>query len=672
MVARVRHLFGRLTDVGEARSALGRALLYERFRALQRQIPLLYTVALVNFLGLAFASGLANFTLLHPANLLVLFVVVRMGHWLRNRGRQLAPEEIQSELRRTLFLAALISFGFGFYAITQFNLSSAYQQGLVILFASLASVGCAYALASFPVGARMPVWLLAIPFAGRLLLSPNPGHIAVGISLVLTALLVLRLVKIHDEGFVELVRSRSAVESERERAQHAEQAALTEKARVREVADTDPLTGLANRRAFIAELEERLGRNGGRPFALALLDLDDFKPINDIFGHAAGDAVLIEVAARLRRQGGAGPLTARIGGDEFALILPCGDESAAERTGMRICEMLGRPYHVEGRDFRISSCAGLVVLTPGGGDVRTALSRADAALYTGKEKGRGSAAVFTAEIEQANGRRIEIERRLSDPSIREAISLSYQPIFDLSTGALRSFEALARWTDPDLGLISPVEFIPIAEQINVIEGISDGLLARSAREAARWPDAVRLSFNLSAVQLCTAGSAPRLLAIIAAEGLAPERLQIEVTETSMLADFATARVNLEALRVAGARILLDDFGAGFASISYLREMIFDAIKIDGSLIAGVPQSPIGVRLLKGVLDLCASLRVPCVAEHIETQEQIDMLRQFGCRDGQGFALSAPLDAEEAGALGAAKVVPFAARNRGRRKHDSAA
>jgi diguanylate cyclase (GGDEF)-like protein len=671
MVARARLLFSRLTDIGESETAFGRALLHERFRALQRQIPLVYTVALVNFLGLVFASGPANFTLLHPANLLILFVIARLVHWLRTRGVQLPPERIRAELRQTLVLAALLSFGFGFYAIILFNESPRYQQDLIVLFASLASIGCAYALASFPAGARMPLMLLALPFAGRLALSPNPAHIAVGISLALIALLTLRLVNIHNEGFVELVRSRSEIETERERAQNAEQAALTEKARVRQVADTDPLTGLANRRAFIAELEARLGAEGAPDFALAMLDLDEFKPINDIFGHAAGDAVLIEVAARLRRQGGAGAVTARIGGDEFALILPCGNEAELIRAGTRICDTLGRPYHVEGREFRISTCAGLIVLRPGASDVRTALSRADAALYCGKEKGRGSAALFTPAIEEANQRRIEIERRLRGPSIREAIGLSYQPIFDLSTGTLRSFEALARWTDPELGLISPSEFIPIAEQINVIEGISDALLARSAREAARWPDAVRLSFNLSAVQLCTSGSAGRLLAIVAAEGLAPERLQIEVTETSMLADFSTARLNLESLRAAGARILLDDFGAGFASVSYLREMIFDEIKIDGSLIAGVPQSPIAVRLLKGVLDLCAALRVPCVAEHIETPEQIAMLRQFGCRDGQGFALSTPLSAEQACAFSAAKVVPFATRS-GRGKRGAAA
>ena len=280
-------------------------------------------------------------------------------------------------------------------------------------------------------------------------------------------------------------------------------------------------------------------------------------------------------------------------------------------------------------------------------DAAQALSRADAALYAAKKKGRGRTALFTPEIAEANRRRIAIERALMSGHIGEQIGLSFQPIFDLATGQLRAFEALARWTDPELGLVDPSEFIPIAEQINVIEAISDTLLARATIEAAHWPDAVRLSFNLSAVQLCSPGSAERLLCIVRRHEFDPGRLQIEVTETAMLGDFAMARLNLEQLRAAGARVLLDDFGSGFASISYLREMIFDAIKLDGTLVRSVPESDVAVRLLQGVLSLCASLRVPCVAEHIETQAQLDLLRELGCRDGQGFALGVPMDAAEA-------------------------
>ena len=317
-----RLFFSRLLDIGEAKTAFGRALLVERYRALQRQVPLLYTIAFVNFLGLVFASGAESFQVSHPANFLILLIGVRLVHWRRTRDLQLPPERILTELRRTLVLAGLLSVGFGYASIELFFETEGYVQQLVVLFASLAAVGCAYGLTSFPAAARLPLLLFALPFSATLAISSTPAHIGVGISLALLILLILRLVKVHNDSFVQLVWSRSEVENERERAQRAEREALAEKARVRIVADTDPLTGLANRRAFIAELGARLKPTSIPAFGLALLDLDGFKPINDTFGHAAGDAVLVEVAARLAREAGTGTLAARLGGDEFGLILP--------------------------------------------------------------------------------------------------------------------------------------------------------------------------------------------------------------------------------------------------------------------------------------------------------------------------------------------------------------
>src|SRR3954468_7030498 len=421
----VKVRLSRLVDIGEAKTAFGRALLHERYRALQRQIPLLYAIALTNFVGLTVASRASGITLIHPVTLLILFVIARLVHWLRTRGRALPPEKILVELRRTLILSFLLSVAFAYSAISIYNESGPREQDLVILFASLAAVGCAYGLTSFPAAARLPLLLFALPFALRLAASGLPSHAGVGISLALITLMILRLVNLHNEGFVQLVWSRSEVETERERAQRAEQVALVEKARVRQVADTDPLTGLANRRAFIAELEKRLATPGAAPaFALALLDLDGFKPVNDTFGHAAGDSLLIEVAARLKLAAGADAAVARIGGDEFALILPSANETGAMRTGGRVCAALEQPYPIGGREFRISACCGLTIVVPGGCDVATALSQGDAALYSGKQCGRGCVALFTPAIAAANRRRIAIERALRDPCVTREIGLA--------------------------------------------------------------------------------------------------------------------------------------------------------------------------------------------------------------------------------------------------------
>jgi len=655
----------RILYTGEAESAFGRELLKVRYRALQRQIPLVYSIALASVLGFHFAVGPSAELLLNPINLLVLVVLGRLAYWLRTRHRELPPERIQRELRITLLLAGLFSAAGGYWAIAQL-VTRTEQPDLLVLFASLAAIGCAYGLSSFPTAARLPLLLYALPFSIVLAASPNHARIGIGVTLVLITLMTLRLVNLQNRSLVELVRSRSVVDNERERARQAEAVALAEKARVRRIADSDPLTGLANRRAFLATLEARLHDLSGPRFALALIDLDGFKPINDTFGHAAGDAVLIQVAERLKKAGGDGALTARIGGDEFALLFDCGDEKCALTVGAELCGRLGRPYPVASREFRISACCGVVFLEAGKLDVTDALHCGDAALYSGKQKGRGCVALFTPELQRANERRSAIERALRARSVSQQIRLVYQPIFDLQTGAVLAFEALARWQHPELGTIAPSEFIPITEQINVIEEISDALLARAAREARGWPDSVHLSFNLSAVQLCSGISSRRVLEILRNEGLDPERLHVEVTETSLLADFATARANLDALRNAGARIVLDDFGAGYASISYLREMRFDAIKLDGALVTGATSSPPALRLLKGVLELCASMNMPCVAEHIEAPEQIELLTRLGCGGGQGYALSQPLEPQEARKLAEARLVAFAPRRKERR------
>jgi diguanylate cyclase (GGDEF)-like protein len=646
-------------DIGEADGESGRAITAVRYRSLQRQIPLLYTIILVNYLGFNMLVGIDFARSQHRINLLILFIVFRLGHWLRQRNRELAHETMVRELRRTYVFAGLICGLFGFWALRLSLISDQAQLSYLVLFASLAAIGSAYGLSSFPRAARLPLLMIALPLSVRLIIDAQPHTIAMGLSLGLVSALLLRLIKVQNFGLIELVRSRSVVEAERERAQQAEEAARIEQHKAREVANTDVLTGLANRRAFIAALEAQLAqKDRTRPIAIALVDLDGFKPVNDTFGHATGDAVLREVGARLCEIGGDSGLVARMGGDEFAMLVPhCTGRGGAARLGARITTELRRAYRVDGREFRLSGGCGILVIEPETHDVTQALGRCDTALYAAKERGRGEFALFTAEMERVNLRRAALERALSAANVIGEIKLVYQPIFELETRRLHSLEALARWEHPELGMISPAEFIPITEQINVVEAIGSTLLQRGVAEAARhWPDSVRLSFNLSAVQLCSANAARRILTTVAAAGLDPERLSLEVTETTLLADFESARRNLSLVRRAGARIVLDDFGAGFASLSYLREIDFDGIKLDGALVARAADGGAGFRLLRGVVDLCASLGVPCIAEHIETEEQLALLLRLGCRYGQGFLLGAPMSAEAAREAARASVV----------------
>jgi diguanylate cyclase (GGDEF)-like protein len=648
----------RLVDAGEVETVSGRILLEERFRALQRQVPLLYIVIFSNMVGLYLASGGRFDSVVDFPLLLGGLIVIRVAHWLRVRNRILPPEKILRELRKMLVFSIVFSLGFCAWSFHLMATRLPTDHDFIILFASLAAIGCAYGVSRYPAAARTPLLLLGVPLSARLAFTSDAAHVAMGVGLFSIILVLLRQLGLHDEGFRELVESRTAVTLERERAQRAERLAKAEKAKARLIADTDPLTGLANRRAFLRALGRRasaLGRSR-KGFALAMVDLDGFKPINDTFGHAAGDRVLEGIGSRLARAAGEGALIARTGGDEFALLLPqVRSMTGADSAGVAICAGLQEPFLVDGREFRVSGSCGLTLLVAGDCDVEEALIRADTALYRAKESGRSGVAVFTAEMHEIHRRRVLVEQALRQPGTLDQIGLVFQPITDLATGELKALEALARWHDESLGQIPPGQFIPIAEQINVIEQISDKLLAQAAAEAGRWASTVRLSFNVSAVQLCTAGSTQRLLAVIERAGLEPARLQVEVTETALLADFEVARENLRALRAAGARIVLDDFGAGHASISYLREMRFDGVKLDGTLIATVADSLRSRRLLKGVLDLCAALGLPSVAEHIETDDQLRLLREMGCREGQGFLLSPPLHADAAAVLAAPKL-----------------
>jgi len=273
-----------------------------------------------------------------------------------------------------------------------------------------------------------------------------------------------------------------------------------------------------------------------------------------------------------------------------------------------------------------------------------ALLRADTALYSAKAQGKATARLFSTTMERQRWRRLTIEHELRQPHLQSEIHLLYQPIFDLRTGQVRSYEALARWNHGELGEVPPSEFILIAEQIGVIEVISAQLLRRAIQEAISWPADVTLSFNLSAAELTSTTLAHRILSELRRQGLDPRRLQVEVTETVLLVDFETARANLAKLQSQGVGIVLDDFGAGYASISYLQEIQFDCVKLDGGLLVRAARSPRSLKLLHGVIDLCRSLGVPCVAEHIESLDQLEVLRSSTCEKGQGYLLSRPLSA----------------------------
>ncbi|MCJ2072857.1 EAL domain-containing protein [Methylobacterium sp. J-030] len=406
------------------------------------------------------------------------------------------------------------------------------------------------------------------------------------------------------------------------------------------LAHHDALTGLANRTSFHARLEREMRAADGQGTRLAVLclDLDRFKEVNDLFGHAAGDAMLRDLALRVGGLLDGTQLMARLGGDEFAILTPQTDRSA-ERLAERILTMLAAVPAASGPV--IATSIGIAVYPDDALDQRALLSHADAALYRAKAEGRGTCRRYDASM----GAQIR-DRRMLEHDLRHAVSrgeleLVYQPQTRIETGAVMGFEALLRWHHPERGSVSPALFVPIAEETGAILEIGAFVLHEACRTAALWPQPLAIAVNVSAVQLHNPHFVQFVHGALFESGLAPERLEIEITETALIRDPARALLTLRQLKALGVRIAMDDFGTGYSSLSNLRSFPFDRIKIDSSFIKAVHSNPQGAAIVRSVLGLGRGLGLAVVAEGVETDEELSFLAAEHCTIAQGYLLGRP-------------------------------
>lgn len=415
-----------------------------------------------------------------------------------------------------------------------------------------------------------------------------------------------------------------------------------------DLAFTDTLTGLGNHRRFFDKIERLIAERADdpAPFAIGILDLDGFKPINDLFGHKAGDEILVQAAMRLRAAMDGHSTVTRVRADEFAFLCPMifSEEVVAERARMMI-EILSAPYDVGDRTARLSASVGCALFYSGDETAADLLQKADTALYHAKRSGRGRVVVYTREMEEAAKRVTRIEQALRRAVSAGEVEPFFQPIVDLKTRRTIGFETLARWSDRDLGFVSPSVFIPIAEERGFIGPLSQ-LVLRKAIDAARsWPDHLFLSFNLSPSQLVDQNTGLHLLSILDKGGFDPRRLEIEITETGLMSDPASADKIVNDLRRCGIRISLDDFGTGQSSLGRLREFHFDKLKIDRAFVSSILEDRPSEHIIRAILAMCQGLGMEVVAEGIEEEAQADMLVRFGCGAGQGFLYGRPANAE---------------------------
>ena len=415
-------------------------------------------------------------------------------------------------------------------------------------------------------------------------------------------------------------------------------------ARAESVARHDALTGLANRRLFKETLDERLSRGFDAPgVAVLLIDLDRFKPVNDVHGHAAGDAVLCNAADCLRALTPQGGTAARLGGDEFGVLLDDHDGGAeVGRLAQAIIAALSRSCDVNASRLDVGATIGIVLATPETATAEALLHAADVAMCQGKRDGRGTYRFFQSEMGQALKARARREQELRTGIERGEIEPYYQPVVSLPSRELIGFEVLARWRHPELGLLGPAEFITLAEETGIIGDLCWSLMRKACTDAREWPAHLQLAINISPLQLQDRQLPERILQILVETGFAANRLEIEITETALVNDLEAARCALKSLQNLGVRIALDDFGTGYSSLYHLRELQFDKLKIDRSYVASIPLGAERAKLVDAIIALGSSLGLVTTAEGIETPASVDWLAAQGCTYGQGFLFGKPM------------------------------
>jgi diguanylate cyclase (GGDEF)-like protein len=628
-------------------AGIERELDLARLAILITNLPLLYGVICVHIIVTAYSfSNVAPRALVYGLPLaFILFALFRAVHFMRLRRSIPVDGRVAHDMLR---IVQFIAVGFGTlgtaWMVELYLYGDSALRSQLVFSVVITNMICSYILGQLP---RVALTLAGISMPGFLLLlvlTGGPEAPVIAINLGLVGLFLAYIVMVSARDFERMVAAKlHAVE-------------LAEENRL--LANTDSLTGLPNRREFFERLECAIREEGGKGgqemggqemggLVMGVIDLDGFKPINDLYGHAIGDCVLRECAARLEIFSSGGTTIARLGGDEFAIFMRGAFEEAdVLRLGEQVCAALRAPLRFADIHAGVSASIGFARYPQDAMDGHHLYERADYALYFGKQNHRGAAVLFSSEHESKMLLNARIEQALRKADFEQELTIRFQPLVHVATQRIVAFEALARWASPEIGDVGPDAFIPVAESGELIHAITRAALRKALRAARSWPRDIKLSFNISIRDLVSQRALTQIMALIAGSGFDPARLDIEVTETALVADFERAAAAIAQLKMMGVNISLDDFGAGHSSLAYIHRLPLDIIKIDRSFVQEMHVNSIARDIVRSMIGLCANLNLDCVTEGVETQEQFDLLRGFGCTFVQGFLFGRPVPEDE--------------------------
>ncbi|VXC66169.1 Diguanylate cyclase/phosphodiesterase [Burkholderia sp. 8Y] len=605
-------------------------LLIAQFGAFRRQMPLMYGVLIANTWALAVthSSTAPTWLTLYVPGLFTTIGLMRIWRWIREGRRPPSEDAAHQALSNANWLAAGLSVLFAAWALLLVRYGNAFAQAHVAFCMAITVIGVMFSLMHLPRAAAIIAVTINGAFFGYFVMYGNSIFRAVSLNVGLVSGAMLVILANHYRDFIRMVEARA--ETDR-------------------LAHLDSLTGLPNRRSFFNELQVAYATAvaGKRMLAVGIVDLDGLKPVNDIHGHAMGDKLLSQVGERLAGFVAPHLRLARLGGDEFGLLisdLVCAEDLVA--LGERVCGALREPFTAGDFEVRISGSLGFAIYPTHCTTAAELYEFADYALYSGKRSRRGRAVIFSADHHFAIRRNTMVEHALLMADLDGELSVAFQPIVRVTTGQVLGFEALARWSNPLLGSVPPAEFIMVAERAGIVSSLTCILLRKALATALRWPHPIRLSFNLSAIDLASAETVSDILRLVAESGFDPSRLDFEITETAIAREFEAMMQAASRLRALGCGLSLDDFGVGYSSLSYLHALPLTKVKIDRSFVREMHTVRTSYKIVKSLLALGRDMGVETIVEGVETQGELEALKCAGGKLAQGFLFSRPVQPDE--------------------------